>query len=31
MYEGRPESKDRLRIALAQVSELHLFKFSGPQ
>jgi hypothetical protein len=30
-YEGRPESKDRLRIALAQVDELHHFKVSGPQ
>jgi hypothetical protein len=30
-YEGRPESKDRLRIALAQVNEFHHFKVNGPQ
>jgi hypothetical protein len=30
-YEGRPESKDRLRIALAQVNELRHFKLNGPQ
>jgi hypothetical protein len=27
----RPECKDRLRTALAQVNELHHFKVNGPQ
>jgi hypothetical protein len=31
LYEGRPERKDRLRIAFAQVNELHHFKVNGPQ
>jgi hypothetical protein len=30
-YEGRPESKDRLRIALAQVNTPRRFKVSRPQ
>jgi hypothetical protein len=31
IYLGRPESKDLLGIALAQVNELHHFKVNGPQ
>jgi hypothetical protein len=30
-YKGRPESKDRLRIGLAQVNEMHHFKVNGRQ
>jgi hypothetical protein len=30
LYEGCPESKDRLCIALAQVNELHHLKVNGP-
>jgi hypothetical protein len=30
-YEGRPESKDRLRIALAQVNNPRRFKVARPQ
>jgi hypothetical protein len=31
MYKGRAESKDCLRITLAQINELHHFKVNGPQ
>jgi hypothetical protein len=31
LYEGRPERKERLRLALVQVNELHHFKVNGPQ
>jgi hypothetical protein len=31
LYEGRPESKDRLRIALAQVNTPRRFKVARPQ
>jgi hypothetical protein len=30
VYEGRPESKDRLRIALVQVNFLRWFKVARP-
>jgi hypothetical protein len=30
-YEGHPESKDLLRIAVVQINELHHFKVNGPQ
>jgi hypothetical protein len=30
-YEDRPESKDRLRVALVSVNEMHHYKVNGPQ